>query len=428
MTITTTINPTHTNTDPTITQEAMTNQEPTVAEVSCEEAMTTREGYKVRFERMSYDDYRNMGVIIPMFQRGFVWDDKKRIKWGDTVTNSIPAPAIILAEIGEGEDAEYLLIDGVQRTTAHRLNLEDITNTIDTAGETLSDEHMDRLCALQDAYEGYIFQVMVVSTGTVEQAADLFIRYNSGATLNGVQRDKASLDAGKLDVIGEWEKFTKSIAPKYARVSPDTVALMLCAAVTMPHKMSSSSATASKVLAEVDKENLAKLDLKTASIVQKAFKALTVVNVPETGYTAASWLTPARFIPLYMAIKWLVDTAEQEGKEIDNDGIAQDIAVRLANMSTTSKVKYVPQLAYTSRAKSTKGKILYKTAPATTISTAFGDRSNAYKATQTRTDVICGVLGKGNVSKASTPAPSKSPASNQTDDVVSFLDSLLSEG
>lgn len=65
------------------------------------------------FNIKTYFDFIEAGmVIIPTFQRNYVWDIKRASKLIESLVIGLPIPQIFL--FGEGEN-KYLVIDGQQR-------------------------------------------------------------------------------------------------------------------------------------------------------------------------------------------------------------------------------------------------------------------------------------------------------------------------
>lgn len=83
----------------------------------------TEEGDSSRFEIMNYpadttlsgyfDQWKNKQLIIPEFQRNYVWDQVRASKLIESFLLGLPVPGVFLYK--ERDSAQYLVIDGNQR-------------------------------------------------------------------------------------------------------------------------------------------------------------------------------------------------------------------------------------------------------------------------------------------------------------------------
>lgn len=71
----------------------------------------TLEHLNSKFEQF-IEDYKNTEIFIPFYQRKFVWDDKKRSKFIESILIGLPIPPMYFAEVDEGI---LEVIDGSQR-------------------------------------------------------------------------------------------------------------------------------------------------------------------------------------------------------------------------------------------------------------------------------------------------------------------------
>lgn len=389
----------------------------------------TRASYKVEFESVPYSELVNRDIIRPNYQREYVWDAKHQAAWEDTVTKNLPAPAIILAAIPHGESEAYLLVDGLQRTTTHKLNRARYEDILKASPE--DDKALDRLVM----YDDYMINIMTIHCESVAESAELFVRYNNGQALTAVQRDAAKLDSKRLEKIKEWKEFTNSFGvEKFYKTTPDTVAFMLAASVTNPLKISSSSATASKVLQDANAEDIVTPCESTNRLVKYVLDEIKGEAIKDGVYRYADWLTPARFIPLYFAVDTIAADISNEYQKKGKEGpsmevIGKFISTQLIQLDPKAKEKYTIGIPKISRKKADKGQIV-KDPVTVSVAEAFASTSNAYKATITRQLVIYGYLAKAynklvKASKAAEPTPEEIAEKAAVQASVAAIDSII---
>lgn len=231
---------------------------------------------------VTVNDYLDMDVLTPEFQRGYVWRPAQAAAFVENMIAGLPVPALILADI---PDAPPLLIDGVQRTTTIRNWIEGID-----AVSQLDSARLDALLSRQ-------LYLMRVQCPNLETAAILFTAYNSGSTLSGIQRSKASLPPAILAQVKPYIEFAAALAGgtnnKLGKVTAEAAGLMLAAAMADTSKQSSSGTNASKVLL-------------SAQVVPQQTDALNTISAAIAlieDSPRAYFSSPARLVPLLVMVR-----------------------------------------------------------------------------------------------------------------------------
>lgn len=334
---------------------------------------TTRAAYQPmpsEMELVTVADLLNLDVAIPDYQRGYQWTTKQEELLADSLQRGIPLPPVIVARIPRPDGAEaLLLIDGLQRTTALR-------NITEACGTT--EEGAAKMAEIDECRAW----VLYINCQDADEAATLFVRYNNGSPLSGVQRQKAALPAAKLAIVAPYTAALKRFGfAKLGKVTPDTAAVMLAsAAIAMideasKDKASTSGASASKLVASA-------ATVPALERMQGFAAAIEAVAMIDDKAKRAIWATPARLVPLCMA-------AEKARATVD------EVSAMLETFSPESG-----KLAT----------VVHKGKPTeVSVSEAFSDRSNAAKATAARRDVLLAALtgklfAKGGKGKGKTVA------------------------
>lgn len=319
-------------------------------------------------ELVTVADLLNLDVAIPDYQRGYQWTAKQEELLADSLQRGIPLPPVIVARIPRPDGAEaLLLIDGLQRTTALR-------NITEACGK--SEEGAAKMAEIDECRAW----VLYINCQDADEAATLFVRYNNGSPLSGVQRQKAALPAAKLAIVAPYTEALKRFGfAKLGKVTPDTAAVMLAgAAVAMTDesakdKASTSGASASKLVASAATVP----ELERMPGFAAAIEAIASL---EDRATRAIWATPARLVPLCMAAEKARATTDEV---------------------TTMLEAFSPESGKLAT-------VVHKGKPTeVSVSEAFSDRSNAAKATAARRDVLLAALtgklfskgGKGKAAK-----------------------------
>ena len=325
-------------------------------------------------------DLLDLNVGIPGYQRGYEWKKSQEELLADSFRRGVPMPPVIVARIHRPDGTAVLLLtDGLQRTTA----LRNITEACGTTEEGAA--------MMEEILEAPVW-VLYIDCADADEAATLFVRYNNGSPLSGVQRQKAALPAAKLAIVAPYTDALKRFGfSKLGKVTPDTAAVMLAAAAVAmvdegsKDKASTSGASASKLVA-----NAATVPaLERMPGFSAAIEA--VANIEDKA-TRAIWATPARLVPLCMA-------AEKA-------------------RSTTAEVSAMLEAFSPESGK--LATVVHKGKPSeVSVSEAFSDRSNAAKATAARRDVLLAALtdklfAKGGKGKAAKTAAAEQAAQAAT--------------
>ena len=117
--------------------------------------------------------YKEERFILPLCQRLYVWDEKKRYSLLKSIKQNLPCGNIILAEI----DGVKYLVDGLQRTTSLMLLSND---------KKLSDD--DKKMVLN-----YKISVVTVLDMTLNSMKEYFAVLNSGVKLAAIVKERAAL-------------------------------------------------------------------------------------------------------------------------------------------------------------------------------------------------------------------------------------------
>lgn len=325
-------------------------------------------------ELVTVADLLDLDIAVPGYQRGYEWTKKQEDLLADSLQRGIPLPPVIVARIHRPDGTAVLLLtDGLQRTTA----LRNITEACGTSEEGAA--------LMEKIYECRAW-VLYIDCADADEAATLFVRYNNGSPLSGVQRQKAKLPAAKLAIVAPYTEALKRFSfSKLGKVTPDVAAVMLAgAAVAMTDesakdKASTSGASASKLVA-----NAATVPaLERMPGFSAAIEA--VANIEDRA-ARALWATPARLVPLCMA-------AEK----------ARATVYEVAHMLET----FNPESGKLAT-------VVHKGKPyESSVSEAFSDRSNAAKATAARRDVLLAALTGKLFSKGGKGKAAKTTAAEQ---------------
>lgn len=287
------------------------------------------------------DDVAEGVISLPNYQRSFVWEDKQVLFLADSVRRGIPLPPVIVAKVGDLS----LLTDGYQRTTALR-----------RIAEGLEEEHLDE-------FSSSVLYVLEVTCDTAEEAATLFVRYNNGKPLAGIERSKATLSEATLVRL---EPYTKGFADifgnaKLGKVTADVAAIMLAGAL-VSDKPATSGVSAGKALAASGDKIP---DWETIEPIVKAVK--------EAGYAhkegLAYWQSPARLVPVVLSA-------------VRKRATADDVKTMLKDFDIAKKGSV--SCVYKHGKKSqTETKAIRE---------VLADTSNAYKATACRISLFSALL------------------------------------
>lgn len=169
------------------------------------------------FELMrKYDDGRL--IIDPDFQRNLVWTLEQKSKFIESIILNFPLPPIFVNETKEGK---YIIVDGLQRTTALHEFLNNKFRLSDLEALTsLNSKSFDDLKKMSGAYQTKIedkkLTLYVLRPSVpIEVVYDLFNRINTGGTQLERQEVRNCIYLGKatqlLKELSEADYFRTAI-------------------------------------------------------------------------------------------------------------------------------------------------------------------------------------------------------------------------
>lgn len=136
-------------------------------------------------------------VIQPDFQRNQIWSIKQKSRFIESIILNFPLPPIYL---NETKDAKYIVIDGLQRTTAldefykNSFKLSQLEAIPDYNGKTFND--LDEI--IQSKFEDKKLTTYILKPSTPTKVIyDLFNRINTGGTQLNRQEVRNCIFIGK---------------------------------------------------------------------------------------------------------------------------------------------------------------------------------------------------------------------------------------
>lgn len=128
------------------------------------------------------DKFRSDDFYIPEYQRKFVWDNAKKVRFIESVLLGLPIPFMFFSD---NEDGRCEIIDGAQRTQTleeflyNDLMLDDLEKLTSLNGFTFTD--LPEI--FQRKFKGRTLRIVVLAdTTTIETRQDIFNRINTGGT------------------------------------------------------------------------------------------------------------------------------------------------------------------------------------------------------------------------------------------------------
>ena len=134
---------------------------------------------------------RNRFVMVPDFQRGFVWEPTRQSKLIESCIMRIPLPVLYVAE---GNDGRIVVVDGLQRlTTFVRFINDELKLTGLGKGHPLEGKRYSELpLKLQERVEDTQLTLYILDKNAPQRAKlDIFERVNSGVVLTRQQMRNA---------------------------------------------------------------------------------------------------------------------------------------------------------------------------------------------------------------------------------------------
>ncbi len=163
--------------------------------------------------------YHDKDLVLPFFQRSYVWDSRKREELLSSIKTQCPFGVII---IGKFQGVEYI-IDGLQRVTSSMLLMAD---------EKVSEEDKK----LIGIYKVAIMKINNIET--ITELKSLFLTYNSGIPVDKITKEVSSLSDDLIEKINNVANINDFF--KNANTSPvfiknqqhKTIAMNVLAAVS----------------------------------------------------------------------------------------------------------------------------------------------------------------------------------------------------
>ncbi len=157
---------------------------------------------------------RNQLKLEAEFQRGEVWDSKKRKKLIDTILRGWPIPPVIFLRT-DGQELEIL--DGLQRITTiynfmkKQLRAPKIDGSIepnnsliqsldDYTFNQLANSNMSEHRTIVNRIYSTAISVYIIDSNNPEEIAELFNRFNSPLSLNTVEKRNAYFGATRTQI------------------------------------------------------------------------------------------------------------------------------------------------------------------------------------------------------------------------------------
>ena len=299
-------------------------------------------------------------VAIPLFQRGVVWTEKQFALLADSLEKGIPLQPMLRAHIVSEAGEMTVNIDGLQRLNAIKWMIEQHEKAVEDG-----DEYQ---IARWETILSRDVMIVTIECDSVQDAALLFARYNSGSPLSAIQRGKSGIPAEVLSRLAPWTEWAKNNLPaKCGSVSRDSAALMLAAGlVADTSHLSSSGVTACKTLTKADVMSV------PGRVPDCMGAIMAAINAAGAGdYGSGYWVSPSRMVPLLRAV-------------VDTNAPADSITSVVCGFTALQGVSCtVPSYA--------RGKDKPKT-QRRSVSAIFSDTSSGPKATGQRYSALCKLL------------------------------------
>lgn len=208
-------------------------------------------------------------IATPDIQRpAGVWNAEQCAKLEDTISRGWGIGTISLVEIVKDGKTLRLLVDGLQRMTALRIQRDAAQSALDAASlaalaavdaavgkdaaaaNAITDAAADDLAAAQrrlDTLTSYPVAVSVTTTDDPTTAAELFVRLNNGTPLSKIQRGTAGLKPAVL----AWARTFAELLPDHmtGKIGRDEAALIFAACAANRKRMTTNGPACIKFLA-----------------------------------------------------------------------------------------------------------------------------------------------------------------------------------
>lgn len=194
-------------------------------------------------------------IATPDIQRpAGVWNAEQCAKLEDTISRGWGIGTISLVEIVKDGKTLRLLVDGLQRMTALRIQRDAAQAALDAASlaagaDNAPETAADDLAAAQrrlDTLTSYPVAVSVTTTDDPTTAAELFVRLNNGTPLSKIQRGTAGL---KPAVLAWARTFAELLPdPMPGKIGRDEAALIFAACAANRKRMTTNGPACIKFL------------------------------------------------------------------------------------------------------------------------------------------------------------------------------------
>lgn len=195
-------------------------------------------------------------IATPDIQRpAGVWNAEQCAKLEDTISRGWGIGTISLVEIVKDGKTLRLLVDGLQRLTALRIQRDAAEAALDAASlaagadnapETAADDLVGAQRRL-DTLTSYPVAVSVTTTDDPTTAAELFVRLNNGTPLSKIQRGTAGLKPAIL----AWARTYAELLPEKVsgKIGRDEAAFIFAACAANKKRMTTNGPACIKFLA-----------------------------------------------------------------------------------------------------------------------------------------------------------------------------------
>lgn len=249
-------------------------------------------------------------IATPDIQRpAGVWNAEQCAKLEDTISRGWGIGTISLVEIVKDGKTLRLLVDGLQRMTALRIQRDAAQAALEAASlaalaavdaavgkdaaaaNAITDAAADDLAAAQrrlDTLTSYPVAVSVTTTDDPTTAAELFVRLNNGTPLSKIQRGTAGLKPAIL----AWARTFADLLPDpmTGKIGRDEAALIFAACAANRKRMTTNGPACIKYLATLTDP----AELPTADSIALAAAAYieAMTKAANTHMLSAQYLIP----------------------------------------------------------------------------------------------------------------------------------------
>lgn len=236
-------------------------------------------------------------IATPDIQRpAGVWNAEQCAKLEDTISRGWGIGTISLVEIVKDGKTLRLLVDGLQRMTALRIQRDAAQSALEAASlaaaaDNAPETAADDLAAAQrrlDTLTSYPVAVSVTTTDDPTTAAELFVRLNNGTPLSKIQRGTAGLKPAIL----AWARTYADLLPDPmpGKIGRDEAAFIFAACAANRKRMTTNGPACIKYLATLtDAEGLPDAD-SIAPAAAAYIEAMT--KAANTHMLSAQYMVP----------------------------------------------------------------------------------------------------------------------------------------